>query len=167
MKKLFVDVGGFTGDTVELAKSDEDIIVFEPNGSLPAQPTDRLIWVTAAAWIYDGKAPLYKGLKGGIEYSLLPYKVNVHDDEFILVDCIDFSKWIKEQAQTGYYKEIRVKMNCEGAEYPVLSKMVRDKTYTLVNEWTVAFHWHKLAGWTEERHEKFLSLLPTKPKTWN
>lgn len=171
---IFVDAGGFTADTLKMANPGEWVHVFEPNPELAhyyyeeglpvTVARDRLTLHQSAAWIYDGMAKLYMGNKGGIEYSLRPNKVNVHDDEWLEVPCIDFSWWVATIRPTC--DKLRVKLNIEGAEYAILAKMVRDGTYQLVDEWTVAFHWHKLKGWDEAKHEAFLATLPTQPLPW-
>lgn len=59
-------------------------------------------------------------------------------NEPVLVDCIDFSKWITE----NFSKQdlIIVKMDIEGSEYKILPKMIEENTISYIN--TLCVEWH-------------------------
>ena len=56
----------------------------------------------------------------------------------VAVECVDFSDWLKNHFNRNDY--IIVKMDVEGAEYAILSKMIRDDTIDFVNEFYIEFH---------------------------
>ena len=45
-------------------------------------------------------------------------------------------------------------MNIEGAEYPVLNKMVEDGSINYIDKLIVAFHSHKITSITKEEHDE-------------
>ena len=49
-------------------------------------------------------------------------------------------------------------MDIEGSEYEVLEKMVEDKTFEMIDELLIEFHWSK-CGISEQRHDKLYNKL--------
>ncbi len=45
-------------------------------------------------------------------------------------------------------------MNIEGAEYEILPKMFDDGSIDYINKFFMSWHWRKLSGFTEKRHNK-------------
>lgn len=66
------------------------------------------------------------------------------------VDCIDFSSWLG-RTFAGSDERVVVKMDIEGAEYPVLAKMVEDGTDAIVSELLVEWHQGHAAEGEAER----------------
>jgi FkbM family methyltransferase len=56
----------------------------------------------------------------------------------VLVECIDFSQWIKNNFSKEDY--IFVKMDIEGSEYKILPKMIDDGSINYIND--LAIEWH-------------------------
>jgi FkbM family methyltransferase len=56
----------------------------------------------------------------------------------IQVQCIDFSQFFKSKVNSGDI--VILKLDCEGAEYQILNKMIQDDTLKMVNELYVEFH---------------------------
>jgi FkbM family methyltransferase len=54
------------------------------------------------------------------------------------IDCFDFSKYIKNNFKIDDY--IICKLDIEGAEYPVLEKMIKDETVPYIKKLYVEFH---------------------------
>ena len=54
------------------------------------------------------------------------------------IDCFDFSKYIKDNFKVDDY--IVCKLDIEGAEYPVLEKMIKDETIPYIKKLYVEFH---------------------------
>ena len=75
----------------------------------------------------------------------------------IKVPCVDFSKWILDTFKIDDY--IILKINIEGAEYPVLNKMIKDGSIKYIDKLIIAFHSHKITSITKEEHDKLFKKL--------
>jgi FkbM family methyltransferase len=66
------------------------------------------------------------------------------------VECIDLCEFIKER----FNKEdhIVIKLDVEGAEYPILEKMIKENIIDYVNIFYVEFHNHMLETQYDEQH---------------
>ncbi len=83
-----------------------------------------------AAWIHDGIISYSE--KGSSTAVGFPGEV---------VECFDFSLWLADLAITaGPERQIVVKIDAEGAEYPILGKMLDDGTDLLVAEFVIEWH---------------------------
>jgi FkbM family methyltransferase len=80
-----------------------------------------------AAWVYDGELWFTANGTGS--------RVSADGGE-TLVECFDFSAWLR----TLDGDRVIVKMDVEGAEYPLLTRMVADNTDQLVAELLVEWH---------------------------
>ena len=73
-------------------------------------------------------------------------KPNYILDEYItpggLVECIDFSEFIKQNIETG--SKVICKMDIEGAEYEVLGKLIDDGTIDSIDRLYIEWHNHLL-----------------------
>lgn len=173
MKNVFIDAGSHTGQsidlfmsTVNINKGNWEIHAFEPFPLFEKsyQNKSYVIFHPEAVWIEDGEIDLYynpnnlesqgcsvmKGKTSGDLNKELPIKVK----------CIDFSLWLKSNFNKN--DTILLRMDIEGAEYPVLRKMITDNTIGYLNKLSVEFHWHKNPGiinMKKEEHEEFISLL--------
>jgi FkbM family methyltransferase len=56
----------------------------------------------------------------------------------VLVECIDFSKWIKDNFSKEDY--IFLKMDIEGSEYKILPKMINDGTISYIDALVIEWH---------------------------
>lgn len=125
-----------------------------------------------AVWIYDGEIDLYLEKKlpdkeyfNGQGSSLFSQKQNVDSEKSIRVRCIDFSKWILNSFKKSDY--IILKMNIEGAEYAVLTRMIRDGSIDYIDELYIDFHRDRCPGVvTVEEHEKLLLNLKMPLYDW-
>ncbi len=102
-----------------------------------------------AAWLHDGEVDFVDdfirgGLPGPTGYGTtcpgadtsLGRIGTVVKKNGIRVPCFDFSRWL---AGLGY--PVILKMDVEGAEYPLLKRMIRDGTNRLVSE--LVMEWHE------------------------
>ena len=64
----------------------------------------------------------------------------------IEVECFDFSEWVK-QFKDDY---LLVKMDIEGAEFPVLEKMLSDGTAGYMDKILCEFHPNKVQDYTTD-----------------
>jgi FkbM family methyltransferase len=158
MKKAFIDLGSYKGDSIEQFKNwiqlidnpgEYDIFAFEPNPDLfdtmrkKAGSTKRVIFRPWAATTYDGeiemaidKTPTPMGS------TVIPSKVAIWDNyPHIKVKCFDFAKWLKSKFKGS--DKVIIKMDIEGAEFPVLESMIENDSITIANPLFVEFHEHK------------------------
>lgn len=160
MRNIFIDLGCYDGDTVEEFRnwskvafpdrSDWKIYAFDPNPKFKhnwkKKSNDNTFFEQSAAWIKDGE------IEVAIDQTdtprgttVMPSKVAIWDNfPHIIVKCFDFSKWIEK------FKDdfLVVKMDAEGAEFPILEKMIRDGTDKLVDRLMVEFHPNKVREYT-------------------
>jgi len=174
-----VDCGGYTGDSVYLLREMFDtngqtpIHVFEPSPA-HAHNYDRMpnvILHQKAVWITDGTIKLYLQLdnKGspcsGMGSSIMREKTNV-TDTCILVPCVDFSKWLMQTFPQGAH--VVVKMNIEGAEYPVLWKMADDGAFSRVYMLYVQFHHEKYPQLaSRQQYQQLIARVPLPIQEWD
>lgn len=160
MSNIYVDIGAYDGDSVEQFrnwsklsfpdKSNWEIYAFEPNPKFTAvlrkKQTDSIHFEAKAAWVEDTK------LKFAVDDSetplgstLMPGKKAIWDTkDKIEVEAFDFSQWLKQ------FKDdfVVVKMDCEGAEFPILDKMIKDETIHIPYVLLVEFHPNKVVEYT-------------------
>ena len=66
--------------------------------------------------------------------------------EVIRVDCFDFSAWLRSLLEQPV-----VKIDVEGAEFPILKRMVDEVTDALVAEFLVEWHDDKMEDFAERK----------------
>ena len=111
----------------------------------------RVILERKAAWIEDGEIEFAR--IGGLRAwdSTVMRAKNSRGEwsgsgEIICVPCFDFSSWLR-----GLPEPPVVKFDVEGAEFPILERMVEDGTDALVAEALVEWHDDKMAEFAERR----------------
>ena len=99
----------------------------------------------------DFNIPTTGGSLPGVLYDKLSdkkkYAENLVYEEAILVECIDFSQWVKESFSKNDY--IIMKMDIEGFEYKVLPKMIKDNTIQYVDELIIEWHNGMVLGYED------------------
>lgn len=168
---IFVDLGCYDGDTVEqfrnwrkLAFPDKHlwhIYAFDPN------PAFHETWQTKddaqthfyqkAAWTEDGEQDFaLEDSNTPFGSTLMQGKRKVWDSGiFIKVETFDFSEWLK-QFEDDF---VVVKMDVEGAEFPILDKMIRDGTIQIPDKLLVEFHPNKVAEYTTDDKNRLVKLI--------
>lgn len=153
MRKVFVDLGANVGDvsaTFAAENPEHEIFCVEPNINLIPQIHRRGLEVgrvfsviCGAAWVFDGTIDLF--LSGAPAAStIVPGKIEINGWPQIdysagqVTPCFDFSRWLMENFDLR--DQIIVKMDIEGAEYDLLSKMIGDKSIFLVDR--LLCEWH-------------------------
>ena len=150
--------------------SEAEFYAFEPQpelahrvDALRAQyPQLPIHFFNKAVWISDGVIDFYLAEPGptsrGGSTALLGKKTNNIDYLHpIAVQSIDFSRWVRKTFRRTDH--LIVKMDIEGAEYPVLERMVADGTIDYIDELIIEFHWERIATMSEERHSALMASL--------
>ena len=110
---------------------------------------------TPALWTYDGEIEFY--VSSNPESSTLiaekktgaPFKPK-------RIPCIDFSQWLRNLYKYGDF--IIVALNVEGAEYPILDKIIADGTHLYISRLYIEFHNTKV-GVSPERDKELVRTL--------
>jgi FkbM family methyltransferase len=146
--------------------SETEFFAFEPQPELAScvddvrrrYPKLPIHFSAKAVWVHDGMENLYRATAWGPNYrggsTLLQGHVNnaarVDYSSPLPVACIDFSRWVRNTFERRDH--LVVKMDIEGAEYPVLEKMIVDGTIDYVTKLIVEFHWQMNDTLSEARH---------------
>lgn len=177
-RRIFIDGGANRGlllaAAIELL-DDFEFHAFEPNpamiGSLhelAATHTDRHIRVHhAALWTEPGTLDLFEtdpaqdaGREGctvmagktswGVDYS-----------KPVAVPAIDFDAWLWNTINPDDL--VVLKLDIEGAEYPVLERMIETGSLDLVDEVLIEFHNHHFDSIKMDRHARIRSAVLDRP----
>lgn len=152
--RIFLDCGQFDGVAIEQYCVDDswEIYSFEPDPKpLPHLPPLTLI--EAACWTEDGV----------LKYSLDPQQQASHIkdlagtdfEETRVVRAIDFSWFVHELSPAT----IVCSMDIEGAEFPILRKMIRDGTADMLSVLDIEFHHRMMNGEDDESARKLVQEL--------
>lgn len=165
---IFVDLGAMNGDTVEQfinwgqvigEISDAKVYAFEPNPNFKKEWEDihtrhikhvsEINFIQKAAWVEDGVMEFRQDLAPEpMGSTLMVDKAEANKETKIEVETMDFSQWLKQFGG----EEIYIKMDIEGAEYPVLRKMIEDGTDKLVKLMMIEWHGNKMGTkWLNEQ----------------
>lgn len=163
---IYIDLGAYNGDTVEQFInwgqllgdiSDSKIFAFEPNPDYKREWKDihdrhikhvqEINFINKAAWTKEENLVFGKDLETQIGSTVMPAKKNWDSFEKSNVKGFDFSHWLKQfDGETIY-----IKFDIEGAEYPILRKMIEDGTDLLVTMMMIEWHAGKMGKfWQEE-----------------
>ncbi len=162
---IILDVGSHNGQTLEeLVEHDfERIHSFEP---MPGQ-RDQLIekfggYPQVTLWPFglldeSGTFPVY-GSNTICEASIYPTKVDL--DRNIVTECsfVEASEWFRAQIPEG--ETVLVKMNCEGAEIPILNNLIDSGEIWKITAMTFDLDIRRCAG-LEHQADELLERLRT------
>lgn len=165
--KIFIDLGAYIGDTVEIALEKNPEIerahAFEPDhenyteicAKFKADP--RVVAHNAAATAEAGKRRFYQGAEyGKLGGSLLESKSNVDTNSFTEVQCIDFSEFLKNNTRSSDH--VILKIDIEGGEYELLERLIETEAIYLVKELFVEWHWSSIS-YPEVKHNELVTRL--------
>lgn len=147
--KIFLDCGYYVGKALEyytpLMDDTWTVYAFEPNESLEVERTIqrfpfKVNWIKKAVWTEDGTTKFR--LAGRNDASHIS-EIRTSTDPEIEVETIDFSRFVAELPEDAI---IVCSMDCEGAEYPVLRKMLKDGTAKRLKLLDIEFHQRLLTG---------------------
>lgn len=166
-QKVFIDLGFNRGAvTKHMAKNlghDFNIVGFEVNKPLFEDVANTIMKRYSNVQLHFAAASDHDGVVNFFEHGpqsgLFPAQGTTVVDGLWTKDivtepqeipCFDFSVWLKS-LQEQHTKQssglevmpyIALKMDIEGAEYPVLEKMIKDGTISAVSDLIVEFHAH-------------------------
>lgn len=154
MRKIYIDCGAHIGNSIKLFKNSEEysedfeIFAFEPIPKFARhlKKIDGITFINKAVWVMDGQTKMYEDKKHDTASgsSLYSNKTSgfLDRENPLNVDMVDFAKWIKDNFSPEDY--IIIKMDIEGAEYPVISWMQEVDAMKYVNKMYVEFHYQKM-----------------------
>ncbi|MFC9466057.1 FkbM family methyltransferase [Streptomyces coelicoflavus] len=169
MRKVFIDCGTNLGVVLNRfirELPDHDFYAFEPNKDLlpsirrqveqaPHHP--RVAISSSAVWIHDGTIDLFLGHHESS--TVLPGKVvpPMYDQQIdysspIAVPATDFSSWLRRTVTADDH--VVVKMDIEGAEYPVLTKLLADGTINLISVLYIEWHYDRFPAMSRADHDQ-------------
>lgn len=164
MKKAFIDLGAYQADTIKEFNNwiqlydkpgEYDIYAFEPNPVLENQniinaKKNNYIFKPWAAWTHDGHILLaVDGTKTPMGSTVMPSKSAIWDRfPHVQVKCFNFSQWLAAKFSEG--DEVIVKMDIEGAEFPILEQMLKEDTIRIPSYLFVEFHANKVKDYTTD-----------------
>ncbi|MFJ2786162.1 MULTISPECIES: FkbM family methyltransferase [unclassified Streptomyces] len=169
MRKIFVDCGANLGIVLKSFMHelpDHDFYAFEPNPSLlpsihanveQARHTGLVEVSPIAVWTEDGTIDLFLGHHESS--TVMPGKrvPPMYDQQIdygspVAVPAVDFSAWLRRTATPEDH--VVVKMDIEGAEYPVLRKLLADGTIDLVSVLYVEWHHDRFPAMNQAEHDQ-------------
>lgn len=162
-KYLFVDGGAHLGETVNGFVHSKifplhpwSIVSFEPNPELAPQIPKRpdLTVRQEAIWTKDCDLEFQFSERETLGGSVVDTVVQLPEMKKVTVHAVDFSAWLKNAAR----KEdvVFVKLDIEGAEYPVLERMLKDGSMRLVDCLYLEFHGVQQAEAKKASHDEIV-----------
>lgn len=159
---IFCDIGCYDGDTVEEFRNwrklafplltEWNIYAFDPNPIFKEKwetvKDENTVFEQKAAWIEDGEIEVaIDSSTEPLGTTVMPGKKKIWDvSEKIKVPCFDFSEWLKQFR--GQF--VVVKCDAEGAEFPILERMLEIGTASVPNYLLVEFHSNKVEEYTTD-----------------
>lgn len=174
MTKIFVDCGTNLGIVLKHFMDelpDHDFYAFEPNESLlpsvrenvaQAAGSARVEISHSAVWTHDGTIDLFLGHHESS--TVMPgkrvppvYNQQIDYGTPLRVPAIDFSAWLRRTVSPDDH--VVVKMDIEGAEYPVLTRLLDDGTINLISVLYVEWHYDRFPAMSRAEHEQVLAAV--------
>jgi FkbM family methyltransferase len=164
MRYFFIDLGAYTGDSflqfmartdLPVPPQEFEVYLVEPNPNMFTvldkmfQSFDNINEIIkAAAWIGDGEADFAVDTNDLAYGSTLMSSKKEIWDKFAKqkVETFNFSRWIT-QFKNDY---VIVKCDVEGAEFPILEKMMDEDTDKIMDELWIELHPNKLVDYTTD-----------------
>ncbi|MGW4798856.1 FkbM family methyltransferase [Nonomuraea sp. NPDC004297] len=174
MRKVFIDCGANVGAVLinfMAEYPDRAFYAFEPNldlipdigekvrSSEHQKPVEIL---PHAVWTRDGIVDLFIGHH--INSTVLPGKIipaehatQVDYTMPVPVQSIDFSAWLRRNISPE--DDVITKMDIEGAEYPVLTKLLADGTIDLLSVLYIEWHYDRFPAMTKRQHDELVEAV--------
>ncbi len=139
------------------------LLGFDPAATPPLQSVvsgTHVVVERKAAWVEDGTVEF--SARTGIEGTLMTDS-NAWTGHAETVQCFDFSEWVRALDT----RDVIVKMDIEGAEVPVLEKLVADGTDALIGLLLVEWHDWLFGDDFAERRAKVEAMLRCPVEVWH
>ena len=176
--KLYVDLGANRGLTVKqflLDRPDTDrVYAWEPTPRLAKdlrhafRHNPRVHVIEACAGTSEDTVEFYTGLKSDQSSTVLRGKQGKYRADYthpLKVRQLDFLAWWRQHVKPE--DDVWMKVDIEGAEYPVLSHWVsRGLPAGNLRELRVEWHAHKFEGLTRELHDEVQGKLRSLGIKW-
>lgn len=159
----FIDIGCYDGDTVEQFInwgqligdiSDSTVYAFDPINYVDAwkdihdrhiKHVKNIVFDRRAAWIEDTTLEFSPARMGS---TVMKEKNTWNSANTVQVPAFDFSTWLQ-----NVNEDIYIKLDCEGAEYPILEKMIQDGTDKKVKLMFIEWHAEKMGQFWKNKEE--------------
>lgn len=153
MRKWFIDGGAFNGDSVKRflryypGAMEYQIIAFECNPALQKVSYPKYVIVRhEAIWTENTEMDFFVDTRQATDSqgaSLFKEKItgNLDKKHPVKVHAINFSEFLRSTISQS--DRLVLKLNIEGAEYPVLQHLIEQGTISLVDQLYCCWHWHK------------------------
>ena len=172
-RRIFIDGGSYDGCSARKwlkQNPDYEVYTFEPNPIFAPYHQDLPgTHVAGAVWTHDGTVDFFLDELDYDGSSVFGQKKRIVGGKQIQVPSIDFNKWICQHVGRNDYCVL--KLDIEGAEYPVLEHLITEGGAERISELYAEFHWRKLGdAVSRSRHRMLLrrlSKLGLAPRTWN
>ena len=159
-RKVFLDCGAHNGCSTRKFLEyfpDFEVYSFDPNPYLCHNFIGlKTHHYPVAVWTHNKKIPFFLDERDYDGSSVYKDKINIVGGKELLVDAIDFDAFILKNFKPDDF--IILKMDIEGAEYPVLQKMVATRTINYIDELMVEWHYKKI-GYPKHNHEMLILKL--------
>jgi FkbM family methyltransferase len=178
-KKVFIDCGGLNGCSVRyfldnFENSNEyEIYTFEPNldfdetyDEIKNKLGEKFTRYKKAVSNYNGNITFFKNENNPASNTTNPIKGNKpgcgsdikgNVSQYV-VECIDLDEWIRSNFSPTDY--IILKLDVEGSEYDIVPKMIKNKTFLMIDE--LHLEWHPYWCEVPTIYGQFLSEMISK-----
>jgi len=174
MRKIFIDAGAHDGCSIRKFRKENDIdsmfliysFEIDPDFFSCFSHIVNHTFINKAVWIEDGQKEFYRSaawLQDGGTLIKNKKSGKLDKENPITIETIDFSKWVFDNLFTSDY--IILKMDIEGAEYPVISKMIKDGSFNYINELWIEWHCGKI-GLSKKDHNELINKISIPIKNW-
>ena len=171
MRRIFLDLGAHIGESTEFFRrhhpeADQfEFFLFEP---LPEnieilEKLDNVTIIPKAVSFQPVTAKFYTGMSESGSLSQEKRTGGLDGVRSIDVQTIDFADWfygLVEQCITSQSRppKIWIKMNIEGAEYPVIDSMYYRNLLPFVHKFYINWHWSKV-GLSKAAHDRIKDMI--------
>lgn len=159
MRNIFIDAGSFDGRSARLFRQqygpDWEIHCFEPDPRIENRETGITLH-REAVWVHDGESDFHLGQLESSTLIAGKSTGEVGQHGTIRVSCLDLSRWLTQMVKPD--DRVFLKLNIEGAEYPVLNKMIEQGTIALIGELAVEWHFGKIPL-KRSKHQRLVQRL--------
>lgn len=168
MSNIYLDLGACEGNSVlDYLRDHPDcdkVYAFEPVEYDEWSAIPKTEFIQKAVWVEDGEIAFTLADYHKESNTLMPGCVHYTQGRAILVPCIDFSAWVRDNIDLSDH--VTMKMDIEGAEYDILDKMIAEGTIAYIDDLRVEFHDWIMPEEYAQRRVEILSECPVPITIW-